>query len=60
LNVIHVDFVLLNVTQYSVANLSQIANIARIALAEGAIRIKSSAYDKAAANQVPIKQPKSA
>jgi len=30
-------FTLLNVTQYSVANLSQIANIARIALAEGAI-----------------------
>jgi len=37
--VIHLDFVLLNVTQYYVANLSQIANIARIALAEGAIRM---------------------
>jgi len=48
--------VLLNVTQFSVANLSQIANMPLIALADGAIKIKSLAYASTAANQVPMKQ----
>jgi len=58
LKVIHLDLVLMNVTQFFVANLTQIANMPLIALADGAIRIKSSAFASVAANQVPIKQPR--
>ena len=57
------SLVLLTVTQYSFANLSRIANISVIAFAYGAIKIISSAYANAVANQAgtyeaPIAQTK--
>jgi len=46
LKVMHLDLVLLNVIQFSVASVSQIANKPLIAFADGAIRIKLSALQQ--------------